>query len=279
MKLKESKYPILRAFADVYDNRQMYFNIVHGKEADKVRIVEDFLKDLVAQCDFSIFVTVEAFARIVKDDYIRNIFETGQGTTSGGAPARKMALENLYGVSTDGIAPADFPKYGALTGHDKRRDLMLDPDLFWHYGSVMLTLRKQNMMDRTTLTVGSSIDFNESILKTPTPVTDPKALCVKGMPTQLAAPSTRIFNGLAFLYDLITTGKLSPKLPNSLATAADGMIGFEDYELQFHGRLQFSKDVESVTVFPLRGDEYETVLQHKTTLDKYGIKVENIDGF
>ena len=86
-------------------------------------------------------------------------------------------------------------------------------------------------MARTTLTVGSSFDFRESILKSPVPVTDPKALCIKGFPTNPALAPPRWFNGMLFFDDLITQGRISPDVPNCLSMAADDMMGFENFEL------------------------------------------------
>jgi len=279
MNFQDSEYPILRAFAPIYKQRRAVYDMIQAKNAGKVKVVEDFLRKLIDESDFSMCVPADVIGEIIESDYIKNSIETGkQGTTTGGQEVRIQALENIYGVGTNGIAPEDFPKYGILTGTNKLRDLARDPDIFYHYGAVMINLKKENLMDRTTLTVGSSLNFDESKLKTPVPVSEPRALCIKGFPTQPLKPGARIFLGLEFMHHLIMDEELSAQCPNTLAMKADDMPGFENFELQFHGRLQFSKDVKSITVCQLKGNEMEILGKYSERLRELGIEVSELFG-
>ena len=281
MNLKSSKYPILKAFAPVYEKRVFLNTMIQTQQncMDKLKVVEEFLRNIVSESDFSMCVPADVFDQIVESDYIKNSIETGQrGSTMGGPEVRIKALKNIYGVDLDGVAPEEFPKYGILTGKNKLSDLARDPDIFWHYGAIMLNFKKENLMDRTTLTVGSSLDFNESLMKTPTPVDDPKSVCIKGYPTQPVPQGTRFFRGLDFMHHLIMDEQLSTKNPNMLAIKADDMPGFENFELQFHGRLQFSRDAKSITVFTLKGDEMDIVNRHAERLKQLGIEVSELFG-
>ena len=276
MNLYEAKNPILKDFAPVYEMRKAAFEFFHHNESDKIETVTKFLKDIIAASDFSMCVPAQYFGAIVESDFVKNGFETGHATTNGVNEVRKQTLENIMGVLTDGFEPKDFPKYGVLTGKNKAKDLIRDPDIFYHYGAIMLTLKKEAFMHRTTLTVGSSLNFLESVLKTPVPVYSPHPICIKGMPTKPVKPNTPVFNGFAFFYDMIKNQKITLDTPNQLMMQSEDMPGFENYELQFFGPIQFSKDIESITVLQIQGDEYETVMAYKEKLDSYGITVADL---
>lgn len=274
--MTDEKLKILEGYAPTYRFRMQLHSMVYGRDAGKVREVESFLKEIVEKSDFSMCVRAEDFEKIVESDRVKSMFETGHGTSNGGVETRREWVRRMYGVNPNSLENSDFPKYGVLTGKNKVADLARDPDLFYHYGSVMLTLRKENFIDRTTMTVGSSFNFDESLLKSPTFVKDPKALCIKGFPTDPTLNKGGWFNGLMFFYDMLKSGKLSVSKPNCLSIAADDMPGFENYELQFHGEIVFSHDVESVTFFPLQGNEEELIAKVAPKLDALGIRH---DGF
>lgn len=281
MALQDSEYPILKAFAPVYAKRVLIDRMIQAQQHNqsKVSVVEDFLSRLVDECDFSICVPAQAFDSIVESDFIMNSIELGvKGSTMGGSDVRMAALENIYGIPMKDFPPEQLPKYGIFTGQNKMSDLGADPDIFYHYGALMLNLRKENFMDRATLTVGSSLNFNESIMKTPTPVWEPKSLCVKGYPTKPTGPGTRFFRGLDFLHHLIVDEGLSIKNPNSISMKADGMLGFENFEIQLHGKIQFSKDVKSITVCQLQGNEMDIVGKHAARLNDLGITFDDLFG-
>ena len=274
--MSEEKYPILEGYEATYIMRRKMHAMIYAGVQPMVKSVEDFLNEVVRESDFSICVHANDLQQIIETDSVKSMFETGQGTSIGGHDARKEQVKRLYGVDPEKLDNADFPKFGLLTQKGKKTDLAIDPDIFYRYGAIMINLRKENFMNRTTMTVGSSFDFNESVLKSPTFVNDPKALCIKGFPTTLNNMGARWFNGLAFFNDMIESGKISAKHPNSLAMAADDMIGFENFELQLHGPIVVSRDVESVSYFPLIGDEEEVIAKVAPKLDDLGIKHECI---
>ena len=276
MYLEQSTNPILKSFASVYPMRKAQFHVIHRGESDKEKVVVEFLQNIVEKSDFSMCVPVKYFGAIVESDFVKNSMETGHCTTNGGDEVRIKALSNIYGIAAKGLAPADYPKYGILTGKNKVKDLIQDPDIFYHYGGVMLTLKKKKFIGRTTMTIGSSINFMESLLKTPVPLDDISPVCIKGMPTKPVQPGTPVFNGFGLFYDMIINNKINITTPNRLAMATDGFPGFENYELQFFGEIRFSTDVESVSVFPFSDEDFETVMAYKPTLDKYGITIENL---
>lgn len=279
MKLQESKYPLLKAFAPVYEMRKRIGEfMLNQMQATRIaKEVEDFLKQLIAECNFSMCVPAESIGDIIESDCIKNAIALGkQGTTMGGNQVRIKALGNIYGLPMNSFGGDDLPTYGILTGKNTRADLVLNPDIFWHYGAIMIHFKKEHFMDRTTMTVGSSLDFMESELKTPVPVDEPNVICIKGYPTRAVAPNTRVFNGLGFFHHLITDLGLSVAKPNRMSELAEEMPGFENFELQFHGPIQFSRDVKAITVCTIKGDEMDIISKYTDKLNSMGIEVSEL---
>ncbi len=267
---------VLEKYAPVYARRLAMYQAVNGAFADRTARVEAFLRDAIQQCDFAMCVRAEDLESILRDDRVKSMFETGHGASVGGVDARREWMQRMYGVDAGELSPEDHPTYGLLVGKNRLRDLARDPDPFYRYGAAMLILRKENLMARTTLTVGSSFDFRESILKSPVPVTDPKALCIKGFPTNPALAPPRWFNGMLFFDDLITQGRISPDVPNCLSMAADDMMGFENFELQFFGPIVFSRDVTRVEYMNVTGREAALVENLRPQLEALGISCGDV---
>lgn len=96
MNLKSSKYPILKAFAPVYEKRVFLNTMIQTQQncMDKLQLVEEFLRNIVSESDFSMCVPADVFDKIVESDFIKNSIETGQrGSTMGGPEVRIKALK------------------------------------------------------------------------------------------------------------------------------------------------------------------------------------------
>ncbi|MCQ2973978.1 MAG: hypothetical protein MJ211_04135 [Bacteroidales bacterium] len=280
MNLSESENPILQSYSEVFKKRWNLFNFINGRNPEKIKVVTDFLKKIVEASNFSMCLPIENLPKIIESDLIKNAMETGasKGSTIGGNEVRREATENLYGELPKDLKPSDYPKFGFLSGKDLMKDLGADIDIFWHYGSVMLTFKKENLFNRTTLTVGSSLNFNESILKSPVPVWDVFPMCIKGHATKMLPKPIPMFRGFDFFYDQIINGKVSTSAPNQLAINCDDVPGFENYELQFFGELRFSRDVESIHFVELAGNENEIINELKPKLDELNIPAQNLFG-
>ena len=263
---------LLKDYKSMYPTRQLLSNCAFGKQTEQIQRVERFLKEVIERNNFSMCLPVAAFEKVVADDIIKNGVEVGKSTTLGGIEARKEVITNIFGVDCSKYSPSDFPKYGFLSAPDNFGDRIDSLDLFYHYGEVKLNFKKANLMHRTTMTVGSSCDFDESLMKSPTFVDDPKYICIKGMPNHQKAFKLGCFNGVGFFCHLIDDGHLSPNAPNHIADAAEGYIGFENFELQFHGPLRLSADVESIEYLAM-ADHTEAIMQKlkATKLDALGI--------
>lgn len=266
---------LLEDFRRIHDSRNFIFRLVNKDKLEKVNIAEDFLRKVVDSSDFCMCMSFESLEKVLIDDDIKEITETGVGSTRGGVSTRREAIESLYGLQSETYPVKEMPKYGFLVGKNHEADLAKDFDIFYHYGDVMLTFKKENLMGRTTMTVGSSLDFTESFLKTPTYVDDPKFICIKGHPTKFQ--HNGYFMGLDFMVDhLIKEKKLDPNKPNSLALESDDMIGFENFEIQIFGKLSVSQDVKSIDYIDLSPNAEEKAKSIGPLLEKYNLKLGKV---
>lgn len=263
----------LSDFKSIHDRYYQAFSIVMHEMRPEIETAESFLRKAVKSCDFCMCMPVDCFKQALKDNEIKEMSETGHGSTNGGIKVRRQAMRQLYSLDSTKYSLKDMPKYGLLVSKNRCGDLVQDPDVFYHYGVVMITFKKERIINRTTMTVGSSLQFDESILKTPTFVSDPKFICIKGMPKVENGARQRYFFGLKYFADhLIAVKKLSPDLPNRMADLAEGMPGFENFEIQIFGRLTFSDDVERIEYMTLSGNEKERLQRLQPLMDKYGLK-------
>lgn len=267
----------LIAYQKVLNQRlAMNANIIRRFPPELVQKVNGFLRELIQKNDFSMCVPSKYLPDIIKDNEIKSMVQTGHGTSNGGVGVRKEWMKRVFGCMPE--KAEEFPKFGLLTSKNLMRDLGYDPDPFYHYGSILLTFKKENIMNRTFMTVGSSFDIEESWLKSPVPVTSPDLICIKGYPHAMmpVPPNKRYFIGALFFYDMIMRNKINTDLPNHLCSASENMLGFEDYELQIFGKLTFSEDVESVHYFTLDEKDEEIVKQVAPELARLGIPFNDI---
>lgn len=246
----------LKAFKQVHDLRYRLFLEHYANEKKIINVVEDFFRNLVDQSEFATCVRPEALKHIMLDNSFKTLIETGFGPTKGGKATRREVTTKLFGIDANSIRVDEFPKYGLLVSKNKVRDFVPDPDVFFHYGAVMVTFKKENLINRTTMTVGNSLDFGEYERKSPVFVNNPTVIATK--------------NFFAF-YEKIMDGSLSIEYPNHMPAAFDNALGFDCYELQFHGPLTFTNDVDRVEYFPVHGIEPEKEAELKAMLDERGV--------
>lgn len=279
--VSNKKIEFLSDFREQHDKRvnfcRMLCNMTIPKFEEKRVIAENFLKKLVDSCDFCMCMPPKNFEQALKDDEIKEIFEIGQGATVGGIKTRRAAIKQLYGLDSEKYPVKEMPKYGILVGAQKQKDLLRDPDIFYHYGIVMLTFKKERLLNRTTMTVGASLQFVESLLKTPTFVTDPKFVCIKGVPKDQEMLKKGFFMGINFFVDkLLGEDQLSVDMPNRMSEFANEVPGFENFELQYFGKMTISEDVKEVCYMPLGSREEEEIAKLKPLLDKYGLECKEL---
>ncbi len=240
-------------------------------------IVEEFLKQIISYGAFYIRVKVDALDAILESKHLKNMMETGTGATLGGKKTREEVTESLFGCNAKKLLPSEFPKYGFLSQPDALRDLAVNADMWMQYGDVSIQLKKDRLMHRTTLCVGDSVDFGRCDMMVPTRVDDVKATCICGLPRK-GSPFLRLRDPLAF-YGVFASWVVQKKLTvnnfqriDDLATDMPPVFNF--FELQYHGELDVTKDVERIDIIPSSVEEKEKLLVLKDKFAALGVKME-----
>lgn len=262
---------VLEKFRNYHDKMYFQFRKAHEKELERVKTVDDFLREVVEKNDFSMCIKLDAFKKAAEENCFKNMMETSYGTTVGGFETRKQVVSTLFNVDAEKLAPEEFPKFGLLTGKDKMKDLLKDEDVFYHFGQILVTFKKENLIKRTTMTVGSSVNFGEFFRKLPVFAENPNSLALTGSVDKNPSLKIKNIDGFHAFYTLIIMEKLNSEFPNHITEVFEGRFGFEYYELQFFGRLTMD-DVERIDYYPIEGNEREELEAMEPMFDKYGIK-------
>lgn len=172
--------------------------------------------------DFASNTDSAAIEKILKDGKLKGIAETNTSNGEFDIGLRKHATESLFGLyaDIDNLDITDFEKYGYLGTADRAK----------MYGDCRIVFKKENLWDRTTFTVGDSLEsVANGGYKTPTKVSDPKIVSFSKDPFTSDQPSV---NEVAL--------KSAQKIFDSIEKNGyfNGVINNQDYvELQFHGAV------------------------------------------
>lgn len=211
------------------------------------------LRELCASADLSMRIRSRDLEKIVEDDRFKQMVELGHGATLGGPSARQQVVETLFDVQPGSLAPQDYPKYGYLGSPDKRSDFFGNLDLAHHYGSVIVTFRRERVLPRTTLVFGDSVNFRSFLYKVPTWLSAPHPVCLATLPHHGAEelPAHADPSGAIKVFAVLcAAGKLTVQSLSMLGELFGGRHGCEFFELHYHGELVFSRDVKSIDVMP-----------------------------
>lgn len=242
------------------------------------KIIADFLKSCVDEGAFYLRVPAKNLQKIIDSGKIKSCVEEGadKGTTFGGAEARKILVQNLFGADISMLAPEDYPKFGYLSQSDANKEPLLTYELSYQYGSVIFKLKKENLISRTTLTVGDSVNFARFNLMVATLTSDIKATCIMG-PRHTKDKLNINVNPPLINYQLLLrelwSKALTPKNFYKLDEIMDGVNNcFEFFELQYHGDLSLTNDVEEVVLIKdefSEGCDYDSFIKG---FEKLGVK-------
>lgn len=221
------------------------------------QIIEPYLRKIVEQGAFYLRIHRETLPMVLDSKRIKSQMETGDGTTMGGPETRREVTAELFGADIRKMKKADYPKYGYLSCDDSRLELFSGGEMEYQYGNVLIKLKKERLMHRTTMTVGTSLFMGVSRHLVPTRVDDIKATCIPGVendPKALLNPRCiefYMFFAHAITSKRITTDnfyRISETLGNAITT-------FTCFELQYHGPLTI-EDIERIDVYSEDDDEY-----------------------
>lgn len=174
---------------------------------------EKALRDAVLREDFSIRTTSADVERILADGRIKTQIETGASNGYLDVERRKRTTEELFaGGDNLSLNSDEYEVYGYL-GNAPRAKM---------YGDVRIVLNKDKLIDRTTLTVGDSLELLET-------GGDP-------MPTMAKEPSI-ISYGRIFSESVPNAPQRLRDVRNDFKSISEnGYLSGGNYvELQFHG--------------------------------------------
>jgi hypothetical protein len=200
-------------------------------QEEHIQLLDKAIRDVFENNDFNMRLTSKALASVLEDGKFKNQMEVGQSRGLYDPTTRKTASAGLFGTDVDELKPSDFEKYGYLDSKDKAKALK-NPAAAG-YGGVLVTFKRDRVANKTTFTVGDSLDG------------------VLGMRKNLIAGDTQNprANGIQ-TYELrtfaATPKRNRPTLPTDAQEFADHFRG-EYFEIQYHGELTLD-DVESVAV-------------------------------
>lgn len=220
-------------------------------------VIESFLCRIVSEGAFYLRVHATALEPIIRSGQIKSMMETGTGATMGGPSTRRTATEALFGCDASRLQPAHYPKYGYLSLPDAATDLVRTTELAYQYGHVAFKLKKERLMQRTTLCIGNSLNAGRFHTLIPTLASRIRATCASGLPHHETAQSRALGtlpDPLA-CYGLMAVEIMENRLTPRNFPAIDRLLGdkipaFEHFELQYHGQLNLTTDVECVTAAP-----------------------------
>ena len=254
--------------------QQPYYKMV-------VPIVEGFLRQIINHGAFYLRVHVSSLEGILESKRIKSVMETGTGATNGGKDTRREVVEALFGCNANKLLPSEFPKYGFLSQPDAVKDLYINGGMWCQYGDVSIQLKKERLFHRTTLCVGDSVNFGRCYQLIPTKVDDVKATCICGLAHD-GEPLMKMSDPVA-AYAIFAQWILEKKLtvnnfPKIEDVARDVPPIFDFFELQYHGDIDITQDVERIDVAPSSPEEKEKLLELKEKFEKIGVKMYILEG-
>ena len=270
--VEAAKPKLLENYKEYHDS--VYKQKIECEKYDESerQTVEKFLKTAVDECDFSMNTHITLIENIMKEDKIQSSMERYWDLCKDSEYnekylSRRWSTPEFFNVNIDELEGKDYEKYGYLTCKDKRSKSFKSGagNMSEWYGNVIMNLKKDKLMDRTTLTIGDSLNNRYKFGKnsiTPTMANDPKLVCVPGYSKDL----------VSLLAHSISEGKLLPQYPNSIGKIKYFDASLDYFELQFHGELSFKSDVESVDIIRTK-DQNES---EKKEQEQVAQKIRNL---
>lgn len=191
--------------------------------------------------------TEEVLPKIIESGKFKTQFETN---TSGGALStslRELTSKNLFGWK-DRPTDAGFEKYGYLRAGSFKDEALLGDVGVSQYGDASITFKKKNLMDRTTLTFGDSLDAGGAVGQiTPTKVND---FDVRHSARRMSDWATvdkdwqKLDDNVANFTKMTNVQKNDFLMGDGIS---NGKISMRYTELQFHGDLTVD-DIDTISI-------------------------------
>ena len=248
---------LIKKNADNYENFKSKYADEFTEEMEAQ--IEKDLKVLLDENDMATRTSIDSMLKIIEDGKIKSQFEGVESSTRLDTTYRAKVEKTLFGYQ-DTLPDNLRPIYGYLTNFKNGFDGSSSNGTIM-YGNVAIKLKKDTMKDRTTFTVGDSLDGVGWAEKVPNLYTNP------------TKTSLYPFRSLTDEY-----GKFTGKLD----TTMEGVTRSVNYvELQFHGGNIVLNDIEKVYIYKSietwKGKEALNIDTVKLSKLEKALKKANID--
>lgn len=133
--------------------------------------MERGLSKIIEHSDFTMRIKSGNLEKVLSEGYFKNQFETG---SSGGClnPSKRKKLENaMFNVPIDGIVDGDRPVYGMFCPiYDENsnaiKNYYANGAGSWYGDGVTVVLKKDNVINNATMTIGDSLDYEGRLVGT-----------------------------------------------------------------------------------------------------------------
>ena len=186
--------------------------------------VEKELKDIIEESDIATRTSMDGLESILEDGRIKSQFEDVKSSTYITKEQRAEVEKTLFGYNNN-LNPKLRPIYGYLT--NKKFDISSKNGAI-QYGNISIVLKKKNVFNRTTYTIGDSLDGTRWDYK---------------VPTLLSQPNVRSMAAHRSLKD--SYGNYTGKLGSSLDEVTNNV---PYVEAQIHGGVSV-KDIDKVYIY------------------------------
>ena len=201
-------------------------------ERNNVEDIEEFeksikqeLSNLLEENEFATRTSMEGLEKILEEGRIKSQFETYKSSTVVGRDFRAEAEKTLFGYP-ENLDPKLRPIYGYLTNTKNGFEFSRYNGAL-RYGNVSIILKKKGLSNRTTFTLGDSLDGTRYDYKVPT---------LYDQPSMRALSASRSLSDKYGAY----TGKVGKDL-------YDVTNNISYVELQFHGGVSVN-NIEKVYI-------------------------------
>lgn len=213
------------------------------------------LKDFLDGAEPVMAFNPKGFAKFVKEDEAKNGFEAGTGGVKRGnrgyLDGRRRCETRVLNIPPD-ASPKERPVYAALEHPDRARSLQGGASMMAQYGGVQVIL-KNEVKDRSTFTIGDSLDAASPRGIKASPVRDP------------SNPSSQLTEVRDVNYNGGTSG-----IRMTMTTSMDRGIRLPNayVETQIHGGLRTS-DIKEVRYY--KGHDISPAT--RKALEKQGVRI------
>lgn len=150
---------------DQYNKSYLERNNVENIEEFEKNIKQE-LNNLLEENEFATRTSMEGLEKILEEGRIKSQFETDKSSTVIGKDFRAEVEETLYGYPRN-LDPKLRPIYGYLTNTKNGFEFSRYNGAL-RYGNVSIILKKKGLSNRTTFTLGDSLDGTRYDYKVPT---------------------------------------------------------------------------------------------------------------